>query len=247
MNHYIANHNLVIHFNRVADLRQKLFSFEESLGSFYQKPFNLNTVGDNAPPEIPRIVAQAKGNSRTLQVSQVNMSMGFMNQPPLSWNQLYNEVSTHAKAAFKALEASGIDEVLYTGFTTNVVVPFESSEAVIEHIRERFVKADSALFDLSLKFTSVKDNKFYINFHFANKTEYEPSPHTPHMIPAYLKVKGHALIFTLDINDRYGFNFTREYLSDADTAYTILQLAHEVLAEHIETVVLEGELDIWAQ
>lgn len=240
---HILSNNFVIHFNRVADMRTRMFELEKTLSAGYAKPFQLNSVDDNAPPEIPRIAAQSPDRLNHLQVSQVNLGMLFNHpQPDLDWNKAYTQLTEYAKGAFTALNGIGIDSFLYSGLTTQVMFAMPGSAEVIEQIRSNLLKVEGDIFDVGLKLTLVEDNKFFINYHFANKTDYEPGTHVPRMIPAYLKAVRHGLLFTLDVNDRYGFNHEREYVSEPEDGFAVLRKNHQIITEKMEDIVLRGKL-----
>ena len=59
-------------FERIENFRQKIFDIEKKLGNHFITPLNVLPIPDDAPPEIPRIIARSKQNHTELIVSSNN-------------------------------------------------------------------------------------------------------------------------------------------------------------------------------
>ena len=62
-------------FERIQNFRQQILDIEKKLGDHFITPLNILPIPDDAPPEIPRIIARSKQNHTELIVSSNNLQI----------------------------------------------------------------------------------------------------------------------------------------------------------------------------
>ena len=246
MDYFIQQSSFSVYFNKAEEIRRHIFDFEQSFTGRFIKPFQLNSVADNAPSEIPRIIGLTQDGSTTLQVSQVSLTIleKIGGEKPKGWPEICREFKEYISLAYSSLENNKIDSFLYAGLTLHIYFPMSDNESVIDFLLEKFLSHSviSRPSDINVKFTFTEKNQYYYNYNLSNKIEYQPSGPAPRMIPAYLKASAFGLMLVLDINDRYAFNFNREYLSEKNEGLQILQRADNLIQNRLSDMLESGKI-----
>ena len=134
-------------------------------------------------------------------------------------------------------------EYLFSGLTINIVID-DILDNPIDIISKNFyqVESDKKPFDINNKVTYVFDEKYYINIQCSNIRSYESISSIGINPFANAKETSHLIGLTLDINDRYAFNYKEGYLSKSEEVEHIIDLSYSILSEKIDLYIKEGVL-----
>jgi hypothetical protein len=232
-------------FPVIPDMRHKLFSFEEKLGEFFMTPFTTIPIPDDAPAEIPRIQARSHHGHSELNVSldRISFLSRFDEQFNNNWNRCETYLNQRAIPITSMVQELVDDKFLYSGLTTEVA--FEGGLDPIQHFKNKFFKTNSKSdpYDMSFKLTYVVDEKFYINISLQNQRIYT-GQNSEVVLPAYLEQIGTGIVVLIDVNDRHGFNFIKEYHSKAEDAKKIIEISSDFIQNKLLNVIEKGEFDL---
>ncbi len=246
MNIIIENAQFSIFFERDTSIRKKVFSFEDVFCSKYIKPFQLLQVPDEAPQEIPRIQAKSINGHSQIIISQSNLSINtnFDNGWEKDWNKCREYLKNNIELTYTSLNKAGFSVFLYTGLIINLFVKFDNQSQVIEHLNGIFLKKDNTkdLYDINLKFTYKMADKYYINYNFSNSTKYSQKGIIPRFSPVYLDVLAHGLSVNIDVNDRFSFNFMKDYLSNVNEGVILLDILNNIMNNQISDIIQKGDI-----
>lgn len=241
----IENCRLAMFFPKQISVRKKVFELEELLTDRFAKPFTLTQIGDEAPEDIPRIKAKTINGHTELTVSQTNLTMitNFDNGWEDNWDNCKNYIQENMREAYLSLKTLSVNTVYYLGLSINIFIPFESAEASVDFLNQTFIapKNKPPINELNIRFVFVNDNKIYTNYSFQNTAKFSHSGLVVRMVPAYLIPQSYGVTLGIDINDRYGFNYEREYESEPGTGEEILSMVDEIISIKIHKILDTGE------
>ncbi|MGD0621316.1 MAG: hypothetical protein ABSA82_02470 [Thermacetogeniaceae bacterium] len=253
----ILNSQYNIFFPNLTSIRQQIFTLEDKLGDKFQTPFNLLPIPDTAPSEIPRITAMSKLGHSQLQFSLSSMSLatGYDDNFNSDWNKCSEYIDKRIENLIPVIGELIDWRFLYSGLV--VVLQFDETELNEEPIQfmiNRFLNLNSSRkpFDIDYKITFALDETFYMNMNFKNYRSYEGLSASfyeglsdPYFFsPAYLQLKETGLNLMLDVNDKYGFNNIRGYVSDRESYKKLLDLVGDVLNKNIMEILEKGVFSI---
>lgn len=237
-----ATYNII--YPQSKNIRKDIFSLEENLKGLFLEPFSLIPVPEDAPPEIPRIQATSESGHSTLNIS------GNSAQISANYDSNYNKnidlclgyLSKRALKTFEGIKGSTNNEYLFSGLTVNIIFDELNDKDPINLIKSNFfnIKSEIKPFDINNKVTYILDDKYYLNITCSNIRSYEGLMLSELNTLANAKEVGHFIGVTLDINDRYAFNYKNGYRSNINELEKIINIAIRVLKEKIHKYILEG-------
>jgi len=243
MDFFIENSSIAAFFSRNLGMRRKVFQLEEALSN-YLKPFTLIQVPDEAPEEIPRIQATTIGRHSRLSVSQAHASIEttYDNGWEKDWGKCRDYSNTTAETLRIVLRELNIDSVFYFGFSVNIFVPFPAIEDAISFLSDRFLKnsGNKNLNELSLRYVLVSDDTYYINYSISSIVKYSERP-VQRPLLSLMRPAGYGVLMSIDINDRYGFNTQREYISEGRHWNQIERMMDDTISTKVSKILSTGD------
>jgi len=242
MNMEVINSNFNIFFSPILNLRESIFNLENELASFFPKPFGLIPLPNEAPLEIPRITATSHHGYSNLNISlnSAQFSTKFDENFSNDWNKCSDYIYQHVSKIYSILKARFNDKPLYCGLTINFLHKIDSSNA-IDLMINNFIKNKSSIrpYDIVNKNTYVIEDNYYLNLQIQNqRLEKDQNFFIGHLSDFE---KLNLLAVSLDINDRYGFNYIPGYFSGFNKIDRIFQLTNEYVIKKLENFIIEGE------
>jgi hypothetical protein len=243
MNVIDSNFNII--FPPIPNIREHIFNLENELSLFFPKPFNLIPLPNEAPAEIPRITATSHHGFSNLAISlnSAQFVTNFSDDYSRDWSKCIDYIYTHVGHIYSILKPKFNGKPSYCGLTVNFVHKVEDGDA-ISLILKNFIKSNSSHppYDLLVKQTYVIEDEYYVNIQIHNqrldKNQSIPIGHLS-------EFEHRDLIgISLDINDRYGFNYTPSYYSGDEKIASVFRLTNKIVSEKLEKFVTEGVLEI---
>lgn len=233
-----------VFYPSIQGIRKYFLDIEEKLKDYFQVPFNLIPVPDDAPVEIPRIIATSKHGHSQLSISLNNagLTTQYNENFESNWAACRDYLEGKINKYISVLSQLCEDRFLYSGLIIQLELPLQNDP--VKLLVDKFIKiqTNQKLFDVETKLTFVLDETFYLNITLSNFRNYEGVgiPELP--IPAYLKFNSSGVRVLLDINDKYGFNFVKDYVSSNEKQRYLFDLATKVLEEKLGEIIERGEV-----
>lgn len=246
----IKNGSFNIVFPHVHCMRENLFNLERVFSNF-MVPFNLMPIPNEAPPEIPRILASSKNGHSQLMISGNNVQV-TTNFDSRFWYDIdacfkYMENMRNKileSLAHLGLEQQGHPSFYYSGLTMNV--EYSQEDGIldpVEFIANKFLKSSipATKRDLAFRTTITIEDTYFVNIEVSNNRILEGMPVLPGSLYGTKEVS-HTLAVTVDINDRLAFNTKAAYISSKETATNIFNLSYKYISEALPTLIKDGDI-----
>lgn len=243
MNVIDSNFNII--FPPILNIREHIFSLENELSPFFPKPFNLIPLPNEAPVEIPRITATSHHGFSNLNISlnSAQFVTSFSDDFSRDWRKCIDYIYTHVSRIYSILKPRFNGKPSYCGLTVNFVHKVENGDA-ISLIAKNFVNSKSSTlpYDLLVKQTYVLEDKYYVNIQIQNQRLVK---NQVVQIGHLSEFEHHDLVgISLDINDRFGINYSPAYYSGDDKIASVFRLTNEIVSEKLEKFVIDGEFEV---
>lgn len=209
------------------------------------QPFNIAPIPDNAPPEIPRATAVSFKQHSVLSISAHSLQLTTM------FDEQYWDVPekcfSYTKDRIELLHRVALDFLRNSFYYSGLImqIDFEDKGNPTEYIEKNFLtsKMDKHLFDVSIRLTATKDDIYYINTEIYNKREYIGVPQLgmPIIPLSSFSESSHLIGVTVDVNDRYGFNFNKNYSSNYEKILKIISISELMITKKIQNFI-NGEV-----
>jgi len=242
----IQNTNFNIIYPRIQNLRRKIVEFEEKL-SVYFLPSNILPIPDDAPEEIPRISMTTKNGHSILNLSLTGASLTtnydevFRN----SWKNCAEYLNDRVNNVYNILDTLKQERFLFNGLSTQILFD-DTHDDPVSMIKERLLnlKTNANPYDLSCKVTFIYENNYYINITFENVRLYEGLITSLNSSLSSLEERAHVMGITLDVNDRYGFNYSKSYSSDYSKVQRIFNITTDIINNKLGKLISEGVFEL---
>ncbi len=220
------------------NIRKKVFNLEDTLKDFFVTPFNLIQIPEDAPFDIPRIVASSKNGHTQMTISLNNLQIqtNFDENYSSNWEQCCEYINKRVNSLFPFMEEHILMEgFLYSGFSATLI--FEDIKNPSEHIFEHFFKfkTENKLSDIGCKLTFLIEDTFYVNISLNNFKLMNSGTNKINFDKEVLGV-------VVDVNDRYKYNKSPDYRSDKTTSLKIIEIVSNIIKNKIEATVRNGEI-----
>lgn len=239
-----ATYNIV--YPECRNIRREVFTLEDKLDSLFVKPFSLIPIPDDAPAELPRIQATSNVGNSLLSISLNSAQLNIeYNNIEYNNNDFLEDIRKCMYKVFDAISNSTNNKYLFSGLTLNIVVDDLNTNPV-DVLLNNFGQSNNNIkpFDITNKVAYVYNDQYYINIECSNFRKYR-SPSSISINPfANAEEVAHLMLVTLDINDRYAFNYKDGYLSSSDEVENIINLTSSILSTKIERYIKEGVFEL---
>ncbi len=245
----IQNTKYVIHYPKICNLRRKAIEIEECLKDFFPLGANILPIPEEAPADLPRLNFVSRYGHSMLNISLVNAQLltSYDDKFNKSWDQCFDYLDKRIKAINNLIRERLESEFLFSGLTTEVLFDEFSDVDPIKTFKNKFIKCESSQipFELGFKATFEKDKCYFINFNFANVRIYE-NVNALTMPPSLFESieKHHWLGVMIDINDKFGFNYTKNYRSSYEKTSEILKITNDFISGKLLGIIKEGRLEV---
>ena len=242
--------SFTVHFPNNQKIREKFFLLEKHFEGF-QKPFTLMPVPEDAPIEIPRIIAMTEKQHSQLIITgnTAQISTNFDENYNKDISKCISYVKDKSSSIITSIplfgaEIDGKPKFYFSGLTINSM--FTEEDGIYNpsnYISENFIncKSNLNLDENQFRVTYIVDEKYYVNLTVQNAYQFTTGPDERGSFVnsgepcRYLQV-------IMDINDRYAFNHSKNYLSSEDTASKVIELAEKFSKDYLGKFIRDGEI-----
>ena len=239
-------------FNPVPSIRRSAFVIEDSLRlKGYIAPFQVMSIPDDAPFELPRISAQTEhGHTRltvTAQSAQVQTDYDERYSGDIEKCLVYSK--NKAKDLIDALERMPEINTLFAGLSIRLLFPKPVlGIAPIDFIKRTYLNVSSNLpmFDASIRAVYTVDDDYYLNLEVNKWIKQDPISVNinPQGVSISKPASSHEemLAVSIDFNNRLAFNQGRFQSCSKETIDSLYRRVELFLNNGINDFLLNGEV-----
>lgn len=245
----IRSSTFTLYFPQNFAIRESIFELEKILNDF-QHPFTLVPLPQDAPADIPRIVAATENQHSQLLISanSAQLSTKYDNGYPDNIDKCIEYIRKRASQIRDALAKinknqtnpdiyySGLIMELEYGWDDKILNPVDF--IMKQHFRGKVTLPVS---EAGFREALILEDKYYVNIMLQSAPGYIGQPDERGSYAGLSKED--YLQVTLDINDRYAFNSKADYVSDDQVVSKIADLMRKFVVEYITHYVNTGELE----
>ncbi len=246
----IQSSTFTLYFAPNSEIRESLFKLEKHFQDF-QKPFTLIPLPQDAPLEIPRIIANTQNGHSQLTIR--GNSMQLTTQYDSNFNSDVNKCVGYVWEKCKSIvdslliinegKTNGL-EFYYSGLSMTMTIDDpEIAKDSADFLFKKYLKCTTDLpkDEAQLHFALVFEDKYYINVMAKSNRQLIGVPDERGSI-AGLRPARENLQIVVDINDRYAFNHERNYCSSIEKVQAIAELTNDFILNNIANFIETGEI-----
>ncbi len=224
------NAQYVINFEPNNKVKDYLGQMQEELSPYFRKDaFSVIGIPDGIimPSEAPRILATSPKGHSLVQMSEcaISLQTNFDESFSSDFNMCREYILERIYAINKVAKLVSGDKVLFCGIIS--VFNDDSVKNAAEFIRDKFFAGKgNNIFDIIARFTFVEDDRYYKNIAVSN---------------ARKSLNEDALAVSVDINNRYQFNYNKAEHTTAEDFKRLLAIYDDFVGEKLE-LVREGKV-----
>ncbi|MDU6358477.1 MAG: hypothetical protein E6590_00755 [Clostridiales bacterium] len=241
---YIDNMTFVLFFPKMEKVRARALELESALEEYFEAPFTILPIPEDAPPEIPRIIAKSHNGHSQLTVSLINLQL------EMNFDDSYNEeISTcfdYLKTRVEVLKgvmSKFCDQsFLFSGISARVILN-KDVEDTMSFLKNKFVGIESTIepYNVTNKVAYVLEDAYYLNLTIANVRTYEGKVGEGITKPEIREISNHVAV-EVDVNDKFGYNHNKEHRCTNDSISFINNTVEQFIKHELCKVLLKGEI-----
>jgi len=236
--------------SQMNELWRKIEIIENLLSDDYIIPVDFLNIPDDAPESIPRIIAKRKDEKGQLIISKNTIQFESSENEVIDCDssdymvfksKLENEMNRTYKLA-QTMEY----EIKFSGLLVDVQGSDIADGDLIKSQLSRLINfdANNSLQDLNLKTTYLYEDEFYCNITIKNRRAYEESNTNGIQPLRLLKPIYHKIFISIDINDRYGYNYNINHKASLENVNRILNITDKLLCNGLDKILEKNEVMI---
>ena len=248
MNILSTNFNISFDANgSTADIRKSFLSvYDEVLHEKYNPPLIL-PIPDEITGDIPIAIIKSKGGHSQIVLSRNGITVGtvYDNEFSNDWEKCKNHLLEKLNHVMSIISKIPMKRLSFIGLVTQII--YDEVENASEYIFDNLMRFDSKknIYDVSCRLTYSMEEKYYINIGIENARIYDGKPVINNNEIVSFDGKretGNKVALTIDINDRFGFNYNENYVSEKGNSDVIVKYTDNVIS-NISDIVRKGAVD----
>jgi len=241
---HISN-SLNVVFPRADKIRRLTNEFEDTLSGRYAQPQTI-PVPDELDPQFPRLIFQSLGGHSQIVVSQVSVSLNvtYDGEYASNSNKRLAYLQERVRLVYDLCSLAKVTPA-FTGLTGQVrLVSTAEEPATLKRIVEVLgvSHASTSLSEVSLRFSSVVDRRFFDNIIVQSYREWRIDPGVAVQRLPVATAESHGVELVHDFNDRYAYNEQSDYSTSQEAGLEIVTRAHDSLDTWASRLRGESEL-----
>ncbi|GAA0864566.1 hypothetical protein [Paraclostridium tenue] len=239
----IDNIGFNLYMPKVDNIRRFAYDIEQELKEYFITPFNIIPIPDDAPEEIPRIIAKSQNGHSELSISSININLN------IEFDDIYNRDIDRCFDYIKERISKLIDvfskysdgKFLFSGIISRVII--DDIEDPIGFLSNNFlnVKSNNKLYNMSEKMAYLLDDTYYLNFNIYNIRTFE-GVISENKVKPDVKEISHYMSIDIDMNDKYGYNHNEDHICTKDTIDHIIKSIKYNINQNINNIIEKKEL-----
>ncbi|MCB0158117.1 MAG: hypothetical protein KDD83_08285 [Caldilineaceae bacterium] len=236
-----------ITFARISDIRRRANAVEDALHQVLPGHYTIPQVipvPDELDPEVPRLLFGSTHGYSQILISQISLVLNVQYSPDWQADIARGEAYLRERVPplFSVLAALHGATPLFAGLTTLARTPTRpdvTDAMLLNLLAQRTLHTDAApdMFDLQVKTTRIVDEHFYSNVTVKNFRGWPQEQMASGVVPiSTTAAVERGIELHGDFNDRYRFNESPDYTTDADSAHTIITRGIATVVQELQAV-----------
>ena len=220
---------------------RSLYNFiENELKEYFFAPFNILPIPDDAPEEIPRIIAKSKNGHSELSISLVNIQMTIQFDENFNTDieKCFSYILERINKVVDTFGKYSNETFLFSGITSRIII--DDVEEPIEFLTKNCIKLkiNKDMYNASAKFAYLLEDKYFVNYNIYNLRKFEGILNQASIKPSIRELSNNLAI-EIDVNDKYGYNHNEGHLCTKETIINIIDIIKKNISSNINNI-LEG-------
>jgi len=246
----IVNCTYSLIFAPMPEIRRSLFALEDCI-SGYLKPFQLISLPENAPLDLPRITASAEDGRSTLTITGQSAQVISLFDKGFDGDEKakLDYSREMALGLFHALGNMPGMTVLFAGLSVQFDMPAsELGEDPAKFINKSYLNVESGLTlsDAAAKLVYTLEGDYFLNLEVKKQIAIDPLSFSvsPSGVVINLGTQHHEeyLSVIVDFNNRLAFNEGRPAGCSDETLSTLYRHVHSFAEEGMDVFLEKGEV-----
>ncbi len=239
----IQNSAVNVTYQRVENIKSEYLLNADILRDRFNEATIL-PIPDDAPLEIPRILATTKQEHSQLNIAPKSLSFltQYTDDYVSEWNLCEKYINTRVGDIFSLTSSFTGGVYNYIGVVTNLIWDDVDTDAH-DFLYKNLFKCDRRdnLDDLEVKYTYIEEEKYYVNITLRSARVFDNLNLDEAGIYEDDKLIKHTISITVDVNDRYSYNRTKGYTSSRDRFDEIMRIVSTIINDKVRRLVECGE------
>ena len=238
-------------YQPIPTIRREAFEIEAKLDG-YIKPFQIFSVPDDAPFELPRISATTENGHSSLNIAAQSAQVQSRYDDDFSkdFAKSLDYSKTKALELHNALMSMPVIRLHFAGLAVQLLLPAsEISSSPVSFISNTYLKvtSDLPMSDVSTKLVYKVDSDFYLNLEVQKMVLSDPlsiniGPDGISVIKKLPTNSEEMLAVSIDFNNRLAFNEGRILGCDETTIQNLYGRVQSFLEDGINPFLTNGEV-----
>lgn len=233
-------------FSRLQNLRSRFAEIEKALhGSFLQG--ECLPIPDDAPVEVPRMRFTSTHAHSLLTITGASIQL-VSNFDQNYYNNIdicYEYISIKSKTLLNIISGVIKEPFLYCGLMINCSYYEIGNREPIQFMMDRFVNfaINNKPIEAATRMVFPIQDMFYANIAFNATKAYGGAVQMNSSLLHNQKL-GDVLQLTLDVNDRYAFNFKENYYSSSEAVEKVFDISKDLLVKKVPEFLANGGITL---
>lgn len=230
-------------YKRIDGIKKAYYNNEEILKEYFNEATVL-PVPDNAPVEIPRIIVKTLHEHSQFNISPVaaTFEVHYTDGFERNWSACSNYILNRMMKVFEFLNILTGNNYEYIGLVTDVIYD-EISQGGAKKISQTLLNSKniSNIYDVNIKYTFIEKEKMFVNIMLQNARLFKNGIvfDEAGALSASQQI-AESIGATIDINDRYGFNNTKDYKSSSDNLKELIECMTNIMDNKLSALIEKG-------
>lgn len=235
----IDNIGFNLYMPKIDNLRLKSQEIEKKLIEYFE-PFSILPIPEDAPEEIPRMIAKSYKHHSELVISLINVQLNINFDDKFGFDESFDYAKTRVDAIVDIFSEFSQGNFIFAGVTARVII---EEEEPIDFLEKNFLNVKSSIrpYNMSEKIAYLLEDKYFLNFNIYNLRTFE-GVFLGNKIKPEVKETSHVLAVEVDMNDKYGFNHNEDHTCKKETIQYTLDKIKNYTRINIEKMLSGGDL-----
>lgn len=239
---FIKSTSISINYEKINNLKMIYYHNDEILKAHFNEATVL-PVPDEAPMEVPRIVAITKNEHAQLSITPVaaTIQIDYDNGYEHEWKKCESYIKELMVIVFNFFDKIADNKYKYMGIVTTLFLD-DFSGNVAQILSSNLLKENNKeLYDINIRYTFTKGSDEFINISLQNARMFknEADENKAGLLSENYEICQHVGV-VIDINNRYAFNTIEGYTTPSQEINNLLNTMTDVVQNKLTSLVRKG-------
>lgn len=239
---FIKSTSISINYEKIDNLKMIYYLNYEILKEYFNEATVL-PIPDEAPIEVPRIVAITKNEHAQLSITPITatIQIDYDNGYEQEWKKCESYIKKLMVIVFNFFDKITDNKYKYMGIVTTLFLDDFSGD-VAQILSSNLLKeTNKELYDIDIRYTFTKGSDEFINISLQNARMFrnEADENKAGLLSENYEICQHLGV-VIDINNRYAFNTIGDYTTSSKEINNLLNTMTDVVQNKLTSLVQKG-------